>query len=94
MLTSLLREATKPIGLGITELMTKGYNAGGPRSAGSSCILALFSNGCPSLSPGFHPGFGLLTRFTLAGILQADGFEQKLFYVLGETLAGAERLVC
>lgn len=72
MLTSLLREATKPIGLGITELMVKGYNAEAPNSAGSSCILALFSNGCPSLSPGFHPGFGLLTRFTFAGILGSD----------------------
>ena len=72
MLTSLLREATKPIGLGITELMVKGYNAEAPNSAGSSCILAFFSNGCPSLSPGFHPGFGLLTRFTFAGILGSD----------------------
>ena len=60
------------MGLGTTELMTKGYIPEAPCSSGSSCILALFSNGSPTSSPGFQSGFGLLTSLTLSGSLQDD----------------------
>jgi len=82
MLTSLLRDETKAIGLGMTELMMNGYIADAPSLVGSSCILALFSKGCPSLSPGFQVGFGLLTTLTFSGTLQIErkGQEWQITY--------------
>ena len=59
------------MGLGMTELMMKGYIPDAPCSPGSSCILALFSNGCSTLSPGFQSEFGLLTRLTFSGSLHS-----------------------